>query len=57
MSEKDDKQLRVIESEKTAEKNNPVTKATGHTNPILKKFLEFHHENSGKFSVKDLFKK
>ena len=27
------------------------------TNPIEEKFLEFHKENIGKFSVKDLFKK
>ena len=44
----------VIENEtKTKE---PVRTVSSQTNPIAKKFVEFHNEKE-KFSVKELFKK
>lgn len=46
--------FKVIENEKLKEKS---VKKSVQTNPIAKKFVEFHHENPEKFSVKDLFKK
>ena len=50
--------LTVIETVKT----ETETKTAGNTisrqtNPIAKKFLDFHRENAGKFSVRDLFRK
>ncbi len=52
----DKREFTVIENEtKTEEKVQKKTVL--QTNPIVKKFVEFHQENIGKFSVKDLFKK
>lgn len=52
----DKREFTVIENEiKTEEKVQK--KPNLQTNPIVKKFVEFHKENMGKFSVKDLFKK
>lgn len=52
----DNREFTVIENEtKTEEKVQKKTVL--QTNPIVKKFAEFHQENTGKFSVKDLFKK
>ncbi len=53
----DKRDFTVIENEKTVEKK-VEKKSTGRsTNPILKKFTEFHRENCGKFTVKDILKK
>ena len=43
----------VIENEVLAKETKQVSR---HTNPIAKKFAEFHNEKE-KFSVLDLFKK
>lgn len=52
----DKREFTVIEN-KTGIEEKIEKKSILHSNPIAKKFLEFHKENSGKFSVKDLFKK
>lgn len=53
----DKREFTVIEN-KTKTDEKPIEKKVSHqTNPIAQKFLEFHKENLGKFSVKDLFKK
>lgn len=54
---KDERNLTLIESEKTETKSETVKKVSRQTNPIMKKLVEFQRENSGKFGVKDLFKK
>ena len=52
----DKREFTVIENEtKTEEKVQKKTVL--QTNPIVKKFVEFHQEYIGKFNVKDLFKK
>ncbi len=55
MDERKNKNLTVIESTKTDEVKK-TSSVIRHTNPIMKKVLEFHQEKAGKFSVKDLFK-
>ncbi len=57
MKEQDERKLTVIDGVKIEEDAKPVKKVSRHTNPIVKKLLEFHNESAGKFSVKDLFKK
>lgn len=54
---KDERNLTLIESVKTEVKTETVKKMSRHTNPIMKKLVEFQHENAGKFGVKDLFRK
>lgn len=49
----DKRDFTVIENEKVTEKENSVKAVV--TNPIAKKFVEFHNEK--KFSIIDLFKK
>jgi len=44
--------LRVIENENISQKEKP--KKTVMTNPITKKFVQFHNEK--KFSVRNLFR-
>lgn len=39
------------------EKVKKEVKPSLQTSPISKRLVEFHHEQIGKFSVKDLFKK
>ena len=58
MSENKESILKVIESTKPAtEQEQTVQKSvSGHTNPLAKKFLEFHNDKN-KLKVKDLFKK
>ena len=52
--------LTLIKQE-TAEKKSAKTSADGgagvHTLPLIRKFLEFHHNKAEKFSVRDLFRK
>ena len=55
MDENKERNLTVIENTQIIEKTEKEEKSLLHTNPIAKKFLEFHHEKV-KFSVKDLFK-
>ncbi len=57
MTEHEKRNLTVIDGIKTEEKIEPAKKVSHHTNPIMKKLLEFHNVRAGKFSVKDLFKK
>lgn len=57
MSNRDERNLTVIESVKTEIKTETVKKMSRQTNPIMKKLVEFQHENAGKFGVRDLFKK
>lgn len=52
----DKREFTVIENETKVEEKIEK-KSVLQTNPIMKKFVEFHQENIGKFSVKDLFKK
>ncbi len=57
MDERKITKLTVIENTKTDEVEKvSKSSAVRHTNPIMKKALEFHQEKVGKFSVKDLFK-
>lgn len=55
----DERKLRVLERTKTETKveEKKDVKTSRHTNPISKRLVEFHHEQAGKFSVKDIFKK
>ena len=59
MSESKERKLNVIESVKTETKPEikSLEKTQRHTNPITKKLLDFQHQNTGKFSVRDLFRK
>ena len=57
MTEHEKRNLTVIDGIKTEEKIKNKKKVSHHTNPIMKKLLEFHNVRAGKFSVKDLFKK
>ena len=52
----DKREFTVIENETTADEKTEKKSVRHSTNPILKKFVQFHKENLGKFSVKDLFK-
>ena len=51
----DKRDFTVIENKSKIEEERPEKKVPHQTNPIAKKFLKFHSENLGKFSVKDLF--
>lgn len=60
MDERTENNLTVIENKELLEKEEiSIAKTVGHsTNPIVKKWLEFHQEQiAKKFSAKDLFKK
>ncbi|MBP3924306.1 hypothetical protein J6E39_03595 [bacterium] len=58
MSEKTKDNLTIIDGAKKAEITELNKPAGRHTTiPIHKKLIEFRKENSGKFSVLDLFKK
>lgn len=57
MSEKDERNIKVIESAKTETKSEMVAKSKHQTNPLMRKFLEFNNEKSNKFNVRDLFRK
>ena len=55
--DKKETKLTIIEKTKTEEiEKSSNSSAIRHTNPIMKKALEFHKEKVGKFSVKDLFR-
>lgn len=54
----DKREFTVIENETKTKKEEQIQKKPVlHTNPIVKKFVEFHQENLGKFTVKDILKK
>ena len=57
MSDKQERNLKVIETEKSESKTKIQTNVCGHSNPLTKKFLEFYSDNEHKLKVKDLFKK
>jgi len=57
MTKKDERNLTLIESTKIETKVDEVKKISRQTNPIAKKFVDFHFNCEHKFSVKDLFKK
>ena len=44
----------VIDNEKTEQEVKKTV--VRQTNPIMKKFVQFHNEKANKFSVKDIFK-
>lgn len=52
----DKRDFTVIENETKTDNKISVGKQIRQTNPIMKKFAQFHNENVGKFSVKDLFR-
>lgn len=53
----DKRDLTVIENKSMAEKSSEVkNRRKLQTNPIVKKFVEFHNEKAESFTVKDLFK-
>lgn len=49
-----DRDFTVIDNEK--KEKEMINKPVRHTNPIVKKFVQFHSEKSSRFSVKDIFK-
>lgn len=54
----DKRDLTVIENKSMTEKSTGVEVVKKlQTNPIVKKFTEFHYEKVEKFTVRDLFKK
>lgn len=53
----DKREFRVIENKTDIVEKQAGKKVSRQTNPIAKKFLEFHNKDIGKFSVKDLFRK
>ncbi len=53
----DKREFTVIENKTKTEEKVEKKSVLHSTNPIVKKFVEFHKENIGKFSVKDLFRK
>lgn len=52
----DKRELTVIENTKQIEAEKVSKPSSRHTNPIAKKYIQFHNEKE-KFSVKDLFKR
>ncbi len=57
MNDKDERNLTLIKSTRVDNDVETAKKTLRHTNPIAKKFLDFHFSEEHKFSVKDLFKK
>lgn len=57
MNQNDERNLTLIETTKTETTVEPTTKKVRQSNPITKKFLEFHNDKVEKFTVKDLFRK
>ena len=55
MDERKDTKFIVIERTDEVEVT-PKSSSIRHTNPIMKKMLDFQQLNKGKFSVKDLFR-
>ena len=58
MSENKESILKVIENKKTVtgQEQTVQKSVSGHSNPLAKKFIEFHNDKN-KLKVKDLFKK
>ena len=60
MSDGEKTNLTLIKQE-TAEQSTAETSVSKsdcvHTSPLIRKFLEFHHNKAEKFSVRDLFRK
>ena len=57
MSKQDERNLTLIESTKVETDVEAEKRSLRQTNPIAKKFLDFHFSEDHKFSVKDLFKR
>lgn len=57
MSKQDERNLTLIESTEVETAVEAEKRSLRHTNPIAKKFLDFHFSEEHKFSVKDLFKR
>ena len=57
MSKQDERNLTLIEPTEVETKIEAEKGPLRHTNPIAKKFLDFHFSEEHKFSVKDLFKR
>lgn len=57
MNENDENKIHLLDIVKSDSEPETAFKSGHQTNPILKKLLFFRQEKSGKFSVKDLFKK
>ena len=57
MSKRDERNLTLIESTKVETEAKTEKKSSRQTNPMQKKFVEFHLDKAGKFGVKDLFKR
>lgn len=55
MYEKKQKNLTVIEKKEKPEKVS-TSSVNHHSNPIMKKVLDFQRNKNAKFKVKDLFK-
>jgi hypothetical protein len=51
-----DEKLKIKELEIQKTDNSEKIRNPKLTNPIAKKLLQFHHEKTNKFSVKDLFR-
>ena len=52
MNQDNEKNISLI---KGIEEQKEQVAVSRHTNPIMKRVLEFHQEKAGKFKVKDLF--
>ena len=60
MTDSEKTKLTLIEqetAEQTPAKTSADRSACVHTSPLIRKFLEFHHNKAEKFSVRDLFRK
>lgn len=57
MSNRDERNLTLIQSTKVETEAKTEKESSRQTNPMQKKFVEFHHDKAEKFSVKDLFKR
>lgn len=57
MDDKKERKLTIIERSDVPETESEKTTATHHTNPIMKKLMNFHLEKASKLKVRDIFKK
>ena len=57
MDKQDERNITLIKPTSVDSEIETVKKVQRQTNPIAKKFLDFHFSDEHKFSVKDLFKR
>ena len=50
------KQENLTIAEKSKKNERFLKQSARYSNPIMKKVLDFHHMDMGKFKVKDMFK-